>query len=255
MKPKIIALLQARTDSTRLPKKVLKRILNKPMIIHQLQRVSKSNLIDELILVTSDNSSDDELSNIVLDNNFKLFRGDKDNVLKRFNDCLSKYDLKDKDIIVRLTGDCPLHDSNIIDELIVEFLNKDCDYIANCINPIYPDGFDVEVFSYKALMITYKKANKLSQKEHVTPYIRDSGEFKIKELYKKPIYPDWRLTVDEKEDFILINKIFEHFNHNNFSFDDIINLLEKNKNLLKLNNHINRNEGYLKSLLKEKNDR
>ncbi|MEA3315281.1 MAG: glycosyltransferase family protein [Campylobacterota bacterium] len=254
MKPKIIALLQARTDSTRLPKKVLKKILNKPMIIHQLIRASKSNLIDELVLVTSDNSSDDELSNIILNNNFKLFRGDKNNVLKRFNDCLINYNLQDEDIIVRLTGDCPLKDSDIIDELIVKFSNSNCDYISNCITPIYPDGFDVEIFSYKALTTAYKKATKLSQKEHVTPYIRDSGEFKIEELYKKPIYPNWRLTVDEKEDFILINKIFEYFGDNSFSFDEIITFLEKNQNLLELNSHINRNEGYSKSL-KEENDK
>jgi len=252
MKPKIIALLQARTSSTRLPKKVLKDILNKPMIIHQMQRVSKSNLIDELILVTSDESSDNELSSIVLKYKFKIFRADKNNVLKRFNDCLINYNLNNNDIIIRLTGDCPLQDSNIIDESIKEFLDNDSDYLANCINPIYPDGFDVEVFSYQALKTAYKEATKLSQKEHVTPYIRDSGKFKIRHLDKKPIYPNWRLTVDEKEDFILINKIFEYFNNNSFSFEDIINFLEQNKELLKINSHINRNEGYLKSLKGDK---
>ena len=254
MKKRIIALLQARTDSTRLPRKVLKNILNKPMIIHQLQRTIKSKYIDELLLLTSNESSDDELANTVTNHGFKVYRGDKNNVLKRFIDSLENLQLKDNDIIVRLTGDCPLHDSDIIDESIEAFIQDNCDYLANCIEPIYPDGLDVEVFKYFTLKEAFKNAKKSSDKEHVTPYIRNCGLFKIKNLNKSPIHPNWRLTVDEPCDFNLINIIFKHFNSTYFSFDEIIEYLKNNESLLDLNSTINRNDGYLKSLKEDTDD-
>lgn len=254
MPRKIVALLQARSDSSRLPKKVLKIILDKPMIIHQLLRTSKSKLIDTLILVTSEETSDDELVSIVKDNGFTIFRGDKKNVLKRFYDAVADKYLNDDDIIVRLTGDCPLHDSQIIDEAIESFLNLHCDYLSNSVEPVYPDGFDVEVFTYHALKQAYAKAQKQSDLEHVTPYIRNSGEFSIKSLSKQSRYPNWRLTVDETKDFELVSKIFEYFGSNDFRFDDIVTLLEHNQELLLINNNIQRNEGYIKSIKEENND-
>lgn len=252
MQNKVYALLQARSDSSRLPGKVLKNILDKPMIIHQLERTSRSKLIDKLILVTSNEESDNQLAKIIQDNKYTLFRGDKNNVLKRFYDSLSTYNLDDNDIIVRLTGDCPLHDPEIIDELIEEFQNQKYDYLANCIEPIYPDGLDVEVFNYKALKSAYKNATTLVELEHVTPYIRADKNLNIKNFKKKPLHNNWRLTVDESEDFHLISKIYKHFNSNSFSFEELISYLEANKDLLNINSHINRNEGYIKSLEKGK---
>lgn len=254
MKKKVIALLQARTDSSRLPKKVLKSILGKPMIIHQLKRTIKSNYIDEVLLLTSDEDSDELLSTTVIENGFKVYRGDKNNVLKRFYDSVSNLKLNDDDVIVRLTGDCPLHDSVVIDESITAFLNSDCDYLTNSIEAVYPDGLDVEVFNYKALKEAFFNASQKSELEHVTPYIRNSGKFKIENLKKTPCYPEWRLTVDEPNDFILINKIFEHFNSTYFSFEEIVKYLEKNRELLTINSKITRNEGYEKSLKEDKDD-
>ena len=218
MKRKIIALLQARTDSTRLPAKVLKPVLGVPLIIHQLTRINQSKTIDELILVTSEESSDDKLVEIVSDVNFSVFRGSKNNVLERFFQCAKTLNLAYGDIIVRLTGDCPVHDAAIIDELVNVFLNSHVDYMANCINPIYPDGLDVEVFTFEALQKASYEAKKLSEQEHVTPYIRDSGLFKVANLIKEPKYPEWRLTVDEPDDFTVIEKIYDHFQTNTFTF-------------------------------------
>lgn len=254
MKKKVFAFLQARTDSSRLPKKVLNNLLNYPMIIHQLQRVSRSKLIDRIVLLTSNETSDDTLVNTVQSYGFDTFRGDKDNVLQRFYDCVNYINAKDTDIIVRLTGDCPLHDSIIIDESIQAFLDQSCDYLANCIEPIYPDGFDTEVFSVKVLKNTFHRALKDSQKEHVTPYIRDSGEFNTCNLKKTPLYPSWRLTVDELEDFKLIEIIYNHFKNNLFSFKDIVDFIEHNQKLLHINGTIKRNEGYEYSLHKESNN-
>ncbi len=254
MNRKIIALLQARTDSTRLPKKVLKIILDKPMIIHQLQRTQKSKYIDKLILVTSNQDSDSQLATIVKKYNFNIYRGDKDNVLKRFYSIAEELKLSEDDIIVRLTGDCPLHDAMVIDESIEAFMKSDCDYLANCIEPIYPDGLDVEVFNFKSLKEAYNSATLNFQREHVTPYIRDSGLFRVMNLNREPIHINWRLTVDEENDLKLIVKIYEHFNSTYFSFKEIIKFLEQNGELLQLNNKTNRNEGYLKSL-REDNDK
>jgi len=246
---RVYGFLQARSSSTRLPNKVLRPILNRAMIIHELERVSKSRLIDELILLTSSDKSDDELAYVVKSSGFRVYRGDLDDVLGRFFYCAQELGLEDNDIIVRLTGDCPLHDSNIIDSLIGDFKDSDCDYMANCVEPIlYPDGLDAEVFYFWTLKEAFLKAKKLSQREHVTPYIRDSGEFKVCGQIADIIHPDWRLTVDEEEDFLLIEKIFNHFNTTHFSFDEIVKYLEANPDILEINKTFKRNEGYEKSL-------
>ena len=254
MSRRTVALLQARTDSSRLPRKVLKTILDKPMIIYQLQRTNQSKYIDELILVTSREPSDDELASTVVQHGFDIYRGNKSNVLKRFYDALKELKLSEEDIIVRLTGDCPLHDAVVIDESIKAFINSDCDYLANSVEPVYPDGLDVEVFNFKSLNEAYNSATLNSQREHVTPYIRDSGLFKVTNLNREPIHTNWRLTVDEESDFKLITKIYEHFNSTFFSFSEIVNFLERNQELLTINNSIQRNEGYLKSLKEDNND-
>ena len=244
----IVAFLQARTDSTRLPNKVLKPILGKPMIIHQLERTARSSKIDKLILLTSDELNDDKLVNIVQEHGFNLFRGSKNNVLERFYVCAKSLKLNSDDIIVRLTGDCPLHDSKIIDELIEVYQESKVDYMANCVEPLYPDGLDAEVFSFKALEEAYKQATKTSQKEHVTPYLRESSNFISKNLEGDKIYPQWRLTVDEPSDFEVVQKIYQHFNHNKFGFKEIVIFLEQHPEIIAINSTINRNEGYLKSL-------
>ncbi|AJC49338.1 glycosyltransferase family protein [Allofrancisella guangzhouensis] len=248
MKRKCIALLQARSDSSRLSGKVLKEIIGKPMIIHQLKRVELSRNIDELVVVTSDEHSDDLLSQIVQEQRFNVFRGSKNNVLGRFYAATELMGLSDEDVVVRLTGDCPLHDAAIIDEAIDAFNSSSCDYLSNSVYPVYPDGFDVEVFSYKALKFAYSNAVKKSDLEHVTPYIRNCGDLIVDRLNREPVYPEWRLTVDEDKDFALINSIFNHFRSTYFSFEDIVSFLKQNIELLEINSSIVRNEGYLKSL-------
>ena len=254
MNRKVIALLQARTDSTRLPKKVLKTILDKPMIIHQLERTTQSKYINKLILVTSNESSDDELASTITDYKFEVYRGDKNNVLKRFYEAVKELKLSEDDIIVRLTGDCPLHDALVIDESIESFIKAECDYLSNSVEPVYPDGLDVEVFNFKSLELAYKNAQLSSEQEHVTPYIRNSGLFKVESLKKQPLHHNWRLTVDEESDFKLVSKIYKYFNRTFFSLNETIKFLEEHQELLRINNSIQRNEGYLKSLKEDKND-
>jgi spore coat polysaccharide biosynthesis protein SpsF (cytidylyltransferase family) len=248
MSKRIVAFLQARTDSTRLPNKVLKQLLNKPMVVQQCERVRRSKWLERLVLLTSNEPSDDRLVEVMTENGYSVFRGSKSNVLDRFYKCAQSLQLDSNDIIVRLTGDCPVQDAEIIDELIEAFLKSKFDYMANCVIPIYPDGLDVEVFTFAALSKAHGDAMKSSEKEHVTPYIRNSGLFKVGNLMKEKVHSDWRLTVDEPEDFQLIKQIYNHFGDNKFGFGDMVAYLENHKKLLDINSKIKRNEGYEKSL-------
>jgi spore coat polysaccharide biosynthesis protein SpsF (cytidylyltransferase family) len=253
MSKKIVAILQARTDSSRLPGKVLMPILDKPMIIHQLERVARSEKITHLILATSVDRSDDELASIVTSYHFDLFRGSKTDVLGRFYDAAKMLNLKDDDWIIRLTGDCPLQEAKIIDELIVEFEKQNVDYMANCIIPVYPDGFDAEIFTFKALKECDLQATFPSEREHVTPWIRENGSFKIANLEKEDAsVSQLRLTVDEPEDAELVKIIYNHFGNNTFSYEEILRFLAENPHYCELNASYMRNEGYLKSLQEDK---
>ena len=249
---RIYAFLQARSDSSRLPGKVLKKILGREMILHQLHRLRGSERVDGLILLTSDEESDDFLASVVQRAGYSLFRGKKSDVLARFFDCAGAFGLQSEDIVLRLTGDCPLHHASIVDELIDAFLQSGADYMANCVDPVvYPDGLDAEIFRFRTLEEAHKGAKRPSEREHVTPYIRDCGSFVCSALYKEPIHPEWRLTVDEAEDFELVKRVYEHFGHSDFSIGELFEYLEENPHLTRINSHIGRNEGYLKSLEEE----
>ena len=168
---KIIAIVQARMDSTRFPKKVLSKINNHTLIEILLKRLSRSKLINQIILATTISQNDDLLQNHVEEIGFNVFRGDVENVLKRYYDAATKYNA---DIIVRITGDCPLIDSSIVDKVISLFLDNNVDYAANTYPPSFPDGLDVSVFSYQSLKDAFTNAKSDHEKEHVTPYLRNS---------------------------------------------------------------------------------
>ncbi|MFW9990413.1 MAG: cytidylyltransferase domain-containing protein, partial [Candidatus Odinarchaeota archaeon] len=158
------------------------------------------------------------------------------------------------DIIVRITSDCPLIDPDLIDRGLNIFLNGDYDYVSNGFPPTYPDGFDTEVFSYETLETAWKEARLPSEREHVTPYIwKNKDKFNQINFENDTDLSNFRLTVDTKEDFILIAKIIENFHDkwNSFRLKDVINFLKENTELLKINAQYQRNEGYLKSLKKD----
>ena len=154
-------------------------------------------------------------------------------------------------MIVRLTGDCPLIDPNIVDQVIDYMKLGNFDYVSNSMEPTYPDGLDVEVFSFDTLKYVYANAKRLSEKEHVTLYIaNNSNEFKIG-VYKNSIdLSHHRWTVDDPGDFKLVTSIFEGLGHldGDFFMNDILKFLEENPELYGLNNKTKRNEGLLKSL-------
>tara|TARA_B100000886_G_C20399586_1_gene481937 strand:- start:36 stop:743 length:708 start_codon:yes stop_codon:yes gene_type:complete len=233
---KTIAIIQARMGSTRLPGKVMMKIIGKPIIEHLIDRVSKSGYINDIVVATSNKTENQELINFLKLKGIKIFIGDEEDVLSRYYLTAKKYQAKN---IVRITADCPLIDYSVIDSTIKAYFKDTVDYTSNIFPRSFPKGLDTEVFSFKSLEKAFKESNKKYDREHVTPYIRESGKFKISNFSYKKDLSHVRLTVDWKEDFILIDKIFNIFKPNAlFNWLDIISIMDKDPNLYKINSHL-----------------
>jgi glutamate-1-semialdehyde 2,1-aminomutase len=249
-----VAIVQARTSSSRLPGKVLLPIGGKPMILFQLERLRRCKTIHKLVLATSNHSSDDKLASLVSDAGFSVFRGDLDDVLHRYKTCAMHEQAK---TIVRITGDCPLIDPNIVDELVGAFKAGDWDYLANCAdenNLSVPDGFDAEVFKCELLIRADDEAELPSEREHVTPWFRSDKAGLIWGHYcHQPVRPYYRVTVDDQVDLEVVQKIVTALASKDptFGIDSIINYLQENPNIAAQNLSTTRNEGYLKSLAED----
>jgi len=244
----ISIMIQARMSSTRLPGKVLRPILKRPMLDLLIERVKKSKNFDNIIIVTSVNKADDEIVEYCKKKNLLFYRGDEKYVLKRYYDAAIKYKTS---VIVRLTGDCPLIHSKIIDEGIDIFKKNKYDFVSNTV-PLptsFPDGMDVEIFDFNALERAYREAKLPSEKEHVTFYFWKTNKFNCYKFSLEKDYSDFRLTVDYPEDLIVIENIFKSLYNinNNFSLDDIVNFLNDNSELIKLQKNIKRNAGWEQS--------
>ena len=185
-------------------------------------------------------------------NKIDFFIGDEDDVLDRYYQAAKSFK---GDIIIRITSDCPLIDPKIIDQLLEIYFEGNYEYLSNVHPPTYPDGYDTEIFSFKALEKAWKKAKLPSEREHVTPYIWKNltKEFTIKNVVNKIDYSKYRLTVDTPEDFNLLSLIIDHFHDrwDDFCMDDVIKFLEEKPELLKINEQFMRDEGYYKSLKEE----
>ena len=247
----ILAILQARCSSSRLPNKVLKPILGKPMLLHQIERLRNSEMIDKLIVATSSDATDDDIEKMCLNNNIEVFRGDLDNVLDRFYQCASLYNPK---YVVRLTGDCPLADWKIIDKVIQHCLKGGFDYVRT--SEKFPDGLDVGIMTASALKIAWKNAKIPSEIEHVTQYIgKNPKQFKNGKYDCDQNLSHHRWTVDEPEDFIMVESVYKALYQKNplFLTNDILELLREQPDLVEINNSFTRNEGLKKSLKEDKN--
>ena len=251
---KITGVIQARTSSKRLPNKVLLPVLERPLILHQIERIKRSKMLNQIILATSIHHTDNELFDILNKNGVNTFRGSLENVLERFYQCAKKFD---SDVIVRLTGDCPLNDPDLIDEIIQFYLESNFSYVGNSIDSdklTVPDGFDMEIFSFSILEKAYKEAKLPSEKEHVTPWMRsENSSFNWTHFEHKRKRKYYRLSVDHMKDFLLIKSIIENFSNQrtNYSIDEIIEFCDNNPSLSLSNISIPRNEGYTKSLINE----
>ena len=245
---KIVAILQARCNSTRLPNKVLKLIQGKPMLQCQIERLQNCRSLDQLIVATSDHDTDLPIVKLCGSIGIQCFTGDLQNVLDRMYNASCE---AQADVVVRLTGDCPLTDAEIIDSVVEKHLEEQNDYTSNIDPETFPDGLDVEVMSFSALKTAWLNANSSSDLEHVTPYIKSCDEFKKGSLLSSVDYSNYRWTVDEQIDFEFVSQVYGILGIEGryFSSDEIYQLLESRPDLQRVNSYISRNQGYKNSIL------
>ena len=173
---KVVAIVQARMDSTRYPNKVMRKICGTPMIGILLERLRRAKNIEQIILATSKNLSNNSLADFVNALGYVVYKGSEADVLDRYYNAAKD---TNADVVVRVTGDCPLIDPALVDAVIEKFMNTNVDYVTNASPPTYPDGLDTEVFSFRALETAWGQAKTPGEREHVTSYIRESGLFKV----------------------------------------------------------------------------
>ncbi len=238
---KIVAIVQARMGSSRLPGKVLKTIVNKPMIELLLTRLSQSRELDEIVVATSEHPQNDELQSIVEFLGYRCTIGSEKNVLNRFYEAAKT---TNADIVVRITGDCPLVDPSLVDRCIQCYKDLKVDYFSNT-NPVsYPDGMDIEVISFASIERANNEAVLDYDREHVTPYILNSESFLKSSMQHSEDLSNLRWTVDEYEDLAVVTKVFEHFSPNiHFNWKQVLELQKQSPEFFLENQHIKNNEG------------
>lgn len=250
---KTLAIVQARMSSTRLPGKVLLPLAGRPLIGFMLERVKRATEVNEIVLATSTDASDDALAAAVQALGFGVHRGSLNDVLARFAGAAAG---READVVVRLTGDCPLIDPALIDRAVRHLRDNALDYVTNGEPAMYPDGLDVEAFTMAALQRTQAEARLPSEREHVTPYMRtEHAGFRRGSLRGAVDLSALRWTVDHADDLAVVRALVEvieqrHGAGSGLTADlfDFLRVLDAHPQLLQANPHI-RNEGYLKSLL------
>jgi len=237
---KVVAIVQARLGSTRFPEKVLKKILNKPMLIILLKRLSLAKTLNKIIVAIPKNKKNNKLGALIKKNKFSCFRGSELNVLERYYKTAKKYKA---DIIVRVTSDNPLTDPNLIDKIVSKLKKEKRDYV-NSSFPNYPLGIGAEAFTFKAISKIIHLAKSKYHKEHVTSYFRaNKKNYKISKLDGLKVYAKYRLTIDVPLDFKVVESIFNFFKPDiSFNFKKIVKLFKKNPKLFLDNKHIIQNK-------------
>ena len=250
----ILAIIQARMGSTRLPGKILKEILGQPLLIHLINRLSQARTVDRIVVATTSAQADDPVEKLCREKGYNCFRGSENDVLDRFYQAALASGAREKDAIVRITGDCPLLDPEVVDKVIKLTVESGADYASNVNPPTYPDGLDVEVFAFTALETAWRKASLVSEREHVTPFMRNNPRiFKQANLENNRDLSNLRWTVDEEEDFAFVKSVYEKLYTEGrvFTTREVVDLLITHPELITINNKFKRNEGFLKSLVND----
>lgn len=233
------AIIQARMGSTRLPGKVLKNVGEKPLLLHMIERVRKSKKLDKVIVATSILEKDNVIEDFCKENNIDYFRGSESDVLQRYYECAKSYSL---DVVVRLTADCPLIDFFMIDKCLENF-NEDPElsYYANTCPAnlsTYPNGSDIEIFSFNALEKANALENSTEGREHVTHYMcREKEIFKTGMLKNSQDWSRYRYTVDNHEDFEVVSFLFDEINKKKIdgTTQEIVKILDEHSDIRALN--------------------
>lgn len=223
--------------STRLPGKVLLKLDEKNTVLDfVLRQLSYCKIIDKIVVATTNLKEDDVIASLLQKNNVECFRGDSTDVLDRYYQCAKAYSFS---TIIRITGDCPLIDPNIVDKIVTKFKSNDYDYISNAVTRSFPYGVDTEVFSFSALEMAWNCAKKDLEREHVTPYIyNNEDKFRILHYQNQQNLSSFRYTVDEIDDLKLVRHIVSAIQNRPILMEDVINLLTEDSTLTELNKNV-----------------
>ncbi len=238
---KIVAVVQARMGSTRLPNKVMKPIGGIPMIEVLLARLARAREIDEVMVATSVDACNQPLFDHVVALGFKCYRGSENDVLDRY---VQAARLANADVVVRITGDCPLVDPALVDEAIRLFKTSQADYFSNVSPPTFPDGLDIEVFTAQALEKAARETALPFDREHVTPYLRTNSQYRQAGLQHDDDLSGLRWTVDESADYEVMSRVFDHFSPDiHFGWAQVLQLQRSQPEIFHINKNLLRNQG------------
>lgn len=237
---KVVCIIQARMGSTRLPGKILKKICDKTILEHDMDRLKRVKNIDKIVIATTTLEKDDVVVEEAKRLGITYFRGSEDDVLSRYYYAAKE---NNADVVVRVTSDCPLIDSDVTEKTIQMYLNnlEQYDYVNNTLEKTFPRGLDTEVFSYKSLEKAFKEATQKRDREHVTPYIWNNTQIFRLGCYKNNRdYSELRWTLDTIEDFKFITEVYNHLYEKNnfFLMENILNLMELYPKLREINKNI-----------------
>jgi glutamate-1-semialdehyde 2,1-aminomutase len=237
----VVAIVQARMGSTRLPNKVMKLIGETPMIELLLARLARAVELDEIVVATSIDERNQGLVDHVSKLGYRCYQGSENNVLDRY---VQAAKMVQADVVIRITGDCPLVDPGLVSEGIRNFKSSNYDYLCNNYPPTYPDGLDIEICTFKALEQASQETGKPSDLEHVTPYLREPGRFKTGLMSHAEDLSELRWTVDELADFEVVSNVFAHFGPDiHFTWQQVLELQRSQPELFVANQQLIRNEG------------
>ena len=234
---RIVAIIQARMNSNRLPGKVLKDICGESMLSRVVHRVKSAASLDKVVVATSDTLVDDLIENECGKLGVSVFRGREDDVLDRFFQAALYHKAE---VVVRITADCPLIEPEIIDKVVQAFLSSEVDYASNTLQRTYPRGLDVEAVGLQALTTAWKNSFKPYHRAHVTPYIYENTDlFKLLSVTNSSDWSRYRWTVDTHEDLQFVRRVYEILGGNSlFSWNEVLSLCEGNQSLVELNCHV-----------------
>lgn len=237
---KVVAIVQARMTSTRLPGKVLREVLGRPLLGYQLERLRRCRSVDEVVVATTANRTDDPVVAFAEAEGHRVWRGSEEDVLSRMYEAAC---LASADVVVRLTADCPLIDPGVVDRVVGKLIDgwPEVDYVSNAVPRSFPAGLDVEAMRMEALAAAHAEALARQEREHVTPFIYNHPErFQCLSVEHRPSLAEHRWTVDHPEDFELVRRIIEALypTKPDFDYRDVLGLLERHPDWRHLNAHV-----------------
>jgi spore coat polysaccharide biosynthesis protein SpsF (cytidylyltransferase family) len=245
----VLAVVQARVGSTRLPGKVLADLGGAPLLQRVIERARRSRRLDQVVVATTALSADDPVAALAASLGAPCVRGSEDDVLSRYRDAAERWPAER---IVRITADCPLLDAAVVDQVVAAADDPDCDYASNITPPTYPDGLDVEVVRRDALLRAAREATLRSEREHVTLHIRNHpGRYRIRNVIQSPDRSNLRWTVDEPADLDFARAVYAALGTGDWGQREVLELLAREPGLSARNDGIARDEGLARSLLSD----